>query len=556
MQQLNYYCLHRVSHFLADIVLGGKFIGPFTQQKDELILPMQGKKTIFLRVGCLNDFQYVVPELKFRRARANTVNIFPDTAGACIQAIELLPNDRILLIKLTHPEGCIVLKMHASRSNVLWLDATKKVVDQFRHQLTADQQFVLPTSENISLDDKISLLFDPPAGENPIEWKTALRTYFPGLDNILLTELQNRLAVSANPPETVKEFIQTLENGANYVSTGSWQESPAFFLLPQADLEPIADIGEALRLFLRYQFRWRRFGKLQQMLLKRIEKMEALSQSRLQQANQLIQKLEKKRSPEELGNLLLAHLHQLPLHAEEVEVTDWYQGGVTLKIQLEMELTVQQNAEKLFKQARSRKEKIQDARHQILLNTERLARLATAKQKLIAVEKPEQMAQLLVQYPELRLQDQQDQDQSPAYREFNCRGYTILAGKDAESNDLLTMTVAKKNDLWFHAKDVAGAHVVIRRKQRDETIPAPVIEFAARLAAYFSKLRNESLVPVSMTARKFVRKSRKMAAGQVTIENETVLLVDPLTKAEVFNTIHPSQQNKYTNVQNITDINN
>jgi predicted ribosome quality control (RQC) complex YloA/Tae2 family protein len=546
MQQLNYYCLYRVTRFLTDNVLGGKFIGPFTQQKDELVLPMRGKKTIFLRVGCLNDFQYIVPELKFRRARTNTVNIFPDTAGAYIQAIELLPNDRILLIQLTHPEAYIVLKMHASRSNVLWLDATKKVVDQFRHQLTADQQFVLSTVENISLDAKISALFQTQTSKNSIDWKTALRTYFPGLDNLLLTELQNRLAVSAGPPETVKEFIQTLENGANYVSMGSWQESPAFFLLPQADLKPIADIGEALRLFLRYQFRWRRFGKLQQNLLKRIEKMEVLSQSRLQQAKQLIQKLEKKRSPEELGNLLLAHLHQLPLHAAEVEVTDWYQNGMPVKIPLEMECTVQQNAEKLFKQARSRKEKIQAAHYQIALNTERLARLTTAKQQLIAAQKPEQIAQLLVAYPELR-QQQHDQEHEPTYREFNCRGYTILAGKDAESNDLLTMTIAKKNDVWLHAKDVTGAHVVIRRKMRDETIPAPVIEFAARLAAYFSKLRNETLVPVSMTARKFVRKSRKMAAGQVTIQNETVLLVEPLTKAEVFNTIAPTQQTKYTN---------
>jgi predicted ribosome quality control (RQC) complex YloA/Tae2 family protein len=98
-------------------------------------------------------------------------------------------------------------------------------------------------------------------------------------------------------------------------------------------------------------------------------------------------------------------------------------------------------------------------------------------------------------------------------------------GKNAANNDLLTIRYAHKNDLWLHAKDVSGSHVVI--KQQSQTFPIAVITYAAQLAAYYSKLKGSTLVPVSYTLKKYVRKPKGMEPGQVIVDREEVILVEP-----------------------------
>ena len=100
-------------------------------------------------------------------------------------------------------------------------------------------------------------------------------------------------------------------------------------------------------------------------------------------------------------------------------------------------------------------------------------------------------------------------------------------GKNAKNNDLLTLKYAKKQDIWLHARDVSGSHVIIRNPQ-NRTVPAFVIEKAASLAAYFSKRQTESLCPVIVTSKKFVRKTKDLLPGMVIVDREEeVVLVKP-----------------------------
>ena len=85
--------------------------------------------------------------------------------------------------------------------------------------------------------------------------------------------------------------------------------------------------------------------------------------------------------------------------------------------------------------------------------------------------------------------------------------------------------MAHKNDLWLHARGVAGSHVIIRRSSAH--FPQRVIEQGAHLAAYYSKARNQSLVPVDYTFRKFVFKVKGGSLGEVNLMEEKTLLVKP-----------------------------
>ena len=112
------------------------------------------------------------------------------------------------------------------------------------------------------------------------------------------------------------------------------------------------------------------------------------------------------------------------------------------------------------------------------------------------------------------------------FKKFIIDGFEVLVGRNAKNNDTLTQKYAYKEDLWLHAKDVAGSHVVVKF-QAGKKFPKPVIEKAAQLAAWYSKRKNESLCPVTYTLKKHVRKPKGAIAGSVIVEKESVILVKP-----------------------------
>ena len=122
--------------------------------------------------------------------------------------------------------------------------------------------------------------------------------------------------------------------------------------------------------------------------------------------------------------------------------------------------------------------------------------------------------------------EKEKQAPSLPYREVEFNGYKIWIGKNAQSNDTLTLKYGYKEDLWLHAKDVSGSHVLIKH-QSGKVFPKDVIERAAQLAAYYSKRKNESLCPVAMTSRKYVRKRKGDPPGAVVVEREEVIMVEP-----------------------------
>ena len=106
-------------------------------------------------------------------------------------------------------------------------------------------------------------------------------------------------------------------------------------------------------------------------------------------------------------------------------------------------------------------------------------------------------------------------------------GLEALVGKNARGNAELTTRIARPHDLWLHARGVPGAHVVIRLAGRTATAPEAAIEVAARIAAYFSDARTQSLAPVIVAERKHVRPVKGGPAGAVRVDRERVLLVTP-----------------------------
>jgi len=109
-------------------------------------------------------------------------------------------------------------------------------------------------------------------------------------------------------------------------------------------------------------------------------------------------------------------------------------------------------------------------------------------------------------------------------------GYVVWIGRNSRQNELVTFKHGGGEDLWLHAHDVPGAHVVIRFDGR--RIPESLIEQAASLAAYYSASRNEGKVTVDVTRCKYVKKIKGAGPGMVTYRNEETITVTPKSETE------------------------
>ena len=115
-------------------------------------------------------------------------------------------------------------------------------------------------------------------------------------------------------------------------------------------------------------------------------------------------------------------------------------------------------------------------------------------------------------------------------------GYEILVGRTSKDNDNLTLRVAKSFDLWFHAADYPGSHVILRNKNKHQPIPIRSITEAAQLAAKFSQANLKGAggarIGVNYCEKKFVTKPKGFGVGQVRLSAYKTVIVEPIEAGE------------------------
>jgi predicted ribosome quality control (RQC) complex YloA/Tae2 family protein len=228
------------------------------------------------------------------------------------------------------------------------------------------------------------------------------------------------------------------------------------------------------------------------------------------------------------ADLIMANLHAIAPGASQVEIVDFYTNEPVI-IKLKPLEKPQRTAENLYRKAKN--QQIEERQLQARIAT----RETEALQALELLEELDTQPALaeLRGLRSWRKQHALDPNPAPAkaatelpFKVFEDRGFTILVGRNAQNNDLLTQKYAHKDDLWLHAKDVSGSHVVIRHRA-GQPVPEPVVEHAAQLAGWYSRRQHDSLCPVTVTPKKFVRKPKGALPGQVLVERERVVLVVP-----------------------------
>ena len=257
------------------------------------------------------------------------------------------------------------------------------------------------------------------------------------------------------------------------------------------------------------------------------------------------------------GEILLAHYRDIPRGASRVRLPDTFADspGAEVEIPLDPSLSTHENAARLFQKAKKgeRGQKLVESR--LAQTRQHLADFGALRQDLSSRPPREALGSLERFLTAAGLQQVARGDsrtirlgrQTPGApralrpgrrppgarksigpRTFHTSdGWEVWVGRNNTDNDHITHRLSNPHDYWFHVVGVPGSHVILRRPQRS-AIPKPrTLEEAAAVAAYFSKARKQTRVPVIYTERKFVSKPRRGKPGQALCTRERELLVRP-----------------------------
>jgi hypothetical protein len=215
---------------------------------------------------------------------------------------------------------------------------------------------------------------------------------------------------------------------------------------------------------------------------------------------------------------LLAFARGIEAGRDSVEVEDPYEAGRCLTVALDPRLGGLANAERMFDKAR----RVERARHQVeLRRRETRSELAAAREREALVLDARDRREL----PGPGEAASADRGDAASPRHYlTGRGLSVLVGRNARENHHLTFRVARAEDLWLHARDAPGAHVVLR--DNEGRAGADDLREAAEVAAFFSEARGEALVDVHVTRRKHV-KPAKGGPGRVFVAHSDTLRVPP-----------------------------
>ena len=534
------FFLHHMTEELRRELLGGriqKINQPFEQ---ELVLQIRSNRqshklllsahSVFGRVQ-LTDTTFENP------AVPNTFIMVMRKylQGAVIEAIQQVENDRILENSVSNKNEIgdsvavtLVIEITGKHSNIILLDkASGKIIEAIKHVGFSQNSYrtILPGSTYVAPPQTGSLnpftvgdekLFEILHTED-LEPKR-LQQIFQGLGRDTATELSGRL--TADKLKTFRAFFAS-------PTQPSLTEKSFSALLFSDSKTQMSTLSELLDTFYKDKAERDRVNQQASELIRRVENELEKNRKKLGKQEEELLATENAEEFRQKGELLTTFLHQVPNDQDQVELDNYYTGEKII-IALDKALTPNQNAQRYFKRYQKLKEAvkhltslIEETRNTILYLESVETALAQASLTEIAEIREELIQTGFIR----RRQREKIQKRQKPEKYLATDGQTIiLVGRNNLQNDELTFKMAKKDELWFHAKDIPGSHVVITGNLQ----PSDEVKTdAAELAAYFSKARLSNLVQVDMIEAKKLNKPTGGKPGFVTYTGQKTLRVTP-----------------------------
>lgn len=511
----NYYFLRKLSKRLHAILIGAELIECFSQDKDELILSfICGQSEFYIKAHLQPDFSCLSFPKTFFRANRNTANLFEELIHKKVTGLTQFNNERSFSINF-EDEFSLVFKLFGNRSNLILYkqEANFKI---FRHSLAKDKHLSYD-SFNRDIDQSFAEY-----RKNNFNYKYVFPT-FGKLVNDFIKEKISTIPVVEDQWQFVTSIKHQLEESEIFYVT-EIDGTPVLSLINQGEIKyQTHDPLEAINHFFISYTRDYYLQREKQAVEKQLMQSDNRNTAYIKKVKAKLDDLNSGMGYDKVADIIMANMHQIPPKVSDFELYNFYKDE-QIKVKLNSSLSPQKNAENYYR--KSKNQKIEKESLQSNLNNKiRVnSKIKDHLEKVHTIESLKELRKYLKDHS--LFQSKEVDEKASLFKVFDIEGWKVYVGKNAKNNDLLTQKFSFKEDLWLHAKDVSGSHVLVKY-QSGKKFPKWVIEQAAQLAAYYSQRKTDSLCPVIVTPKKFVRKVKGSPPGSVIIDKEEVILVRP-----------------------------
>ena len=456
--------------------------------------------------------------------------------GALIESIEQIENDRIVEITVSnkneigdHIQATLIIEIMGKHSNILLVDkSSHKILEVIKHVGFSQNSYrtLLPGSTYIA----------PPSTEslNPFTIKDEklfeilqtqetraknLQNLFQGLGRDTANELESIL---------VSDKLSTFRNFFSQETKPCLTET-SFSPVPFTNQvgEPFTSLSDLLDTYYKDKAERDRVKQQASELIRRVENELQKNRHKLKKQEKELLATDNAEEFRQKGELLTTFLHQVPNDQDQV-ILDNYYTSQPITIALDKALTPNQNAQRYFKRYQKLKEAVKYLTDLIEETKATILYLESVETVLnqAGLEEIAEIREELIQTGFIRRRQREKiQKRKKPEQYLASDGKTIIyVGRNNLQNEELTFKMARKEELWFHAKDIPGSHVVIS----GNLDPSDEVKTdAAELAAYFSQGRLSNLVQVDMIEVKKLNKPTGGKPGFVTYTGQKTLRVTP-----------------------------
>ncbi|GAB6745213.1 NFACT RNA binding domain-containing protein [Streptococcus uberis] len=534
------FFLHYLTEELSDKLLNGRIQKVNQPYERELVLGVRNHRQnfkvlisahpVFGRIQ-LTDSNFQNPQVP----NTFTMIVRKYLQGAVIESFKQIDNDRIIEIGVSNKneigddiKATLIIEIMGKHSNIILVDRNQnKIIESIKHVGFTQNSYrtILPGSTYI----------EPPktGAKNPFTIEDEplfeilqtqdlspknLQKLFQGLGRDTANQLAERLTT-----DKLKVFRQFFKQEVSPHLTQN-----AFSAVPFSDSgQSFEQLSELLDYYYLEKAERDRVSQQASDLIHRVQNELDKNRLKLRKQEAELKATENAEDFRQKGELLTTYLSLVPNNKESVTLDNYYTGE-PLTISLDLALSPNQNAQRYFKKYQKLKEAVKHLSGLIEETKQSIHYFESVEYNLSQanLDEIEDIREELVQagFMKRRATDKRHKRKKPEQYLASDGKTIILVGRNNLQNEELTFKMAKKGELWFHAKDIPGSHVIIK----DNLNPSDEVKTdAAELAAYFSKGRYSNLLQVDMIEAKKLHKPSGAKPGFVTYTGQKTLRVTP-----------------------------
>lgn len=555
---------------LKQVLIGGKINKVYEPNKNEILLGIySGGKNYALEISINSSFCRMHLTTRAKPNPTNALNfcmlLRKHLIGYRIQKIETSDLDRIVFIELEGRNELndlntkkLIIELMGKHSNIILTNEKDVIIDSLRHidsenstrQLLPAHFYELPENTKSSFlslqnfNDFLSVLQENTESLSLDKW---IASHFIGFSLPFVQNLSSTLNLSSNDTSTealkkmydsigfIVSHLNTSQVSCKMITTSKGKRD---YILDTLEKKSPLEINFFLDDFYHDKEENENFILYRNTLLKIILEILEKYKARLNNINQKIKEAEQRDKYQLYGELITCNLYRISnQNCSEITVENYYDNNNLITIPLDHTISPASNAKKYFKKYNKLKNASEIA---VVQKKDTLVELNYIESIIYELDSCHSIEDINTIYEELMESKifeekmMKKKKESPKKNKTESSftptstlidGHTVFIGKNNKENDYLTTKLAHSNDLWFHTKDIHGSHVILKTDGNE--IEESTLIRCAQIAAFHSKAKLSSNVPVDYCFIRYVKKPNKSKPGMVIYTNNKTLYVNP-----------------------------